>query len=108
MKQTIRAIHDHILVSDMDFGDQITKAGIILQSDNGKDRGIHPRWAKVYAVGPEQHDVEIGQWVLVEHGRWTRGHKINNDTIRRVEFEAILVVSDEAPDPADIMLGIEN
>ncbi len=110
---SIRAIHDHVLVTDMDFGDQTTESGIILQSDNGKSRGIHPRWAKVYGIGPDQTDVAVGQWILIEHGRWTRKLKItdkqtNNEIeLRRVEVEAILLVSDAPPNPADILFGQE-
>jgi hypothetical protein len=73
--------------------------------DDGKTDGIRPRWAKVYAIGPEQHDVGVGQWVLVEHGRWSRGIKIIQDgkeiTIRRADPEAIIFVSDEEPENID-------
>ena len=113
MTQKIRAVQDHILVSNMNFGDQTTASGIVLQSDNGKSHGIYPRWGKVYAVGDKQTDVKIGQWILVEHGRWTRDVIITdenniNHEIRRVENEAILVVSDEPPNPDDIRFGIIN
>jgi hypothetical protein len=53
----------------------------------------------VYAVGPEQKEIQVGQWVCVEHGRWTRGVKIEDltgeHTIRRVDNDAIMMVSDE-------------
>ena len=67
------AIKDHVIVADMDFGERVTKGGIIKLEDDGKDEGIRPRWGRVYSVGPEQKDVKIGEWVLVKHGRWTRG-----------------------------------
>jgi co-chaperonin GroES (HSP10) len=106
----LRPIQAHILVRDMNFGEQITNSGIILQSDNGKAHGVHPRWAKVYAVGSEQKDVSIGQWVLIEHGRWTRGIKIEDDEgekiIRKIDTKCMLMVSDEAP-PEDAMIGRE-
>ncbi len=105
---SIRAVQDHVIVAEMDFGDQVTASGLILQSDNGKSRGIHPRWGKVYATGPKQTDVKIGQWILVEHGRWTREYKMDDVELRRVENEAILLVSDDAPNPADIMFGPAN
>ena len=42
-----------------------------------------------------------GQWILVAHGRWTRGIEIEDDTgvhtIRRVDADDILLVSDEQP-----------
>jgi hypothetical protein len=52
-------------------------------------------------VGPEQHDVEIGQWICVAHGRWTRGIEIEDDqsvkTLRRIDPNDILLVSDTPP-----------
>jgi co-chaperonin GroES (HSP10) len=91
-------IRDKVLVSDMNFDSQKTLSGIIIPSDNGKVRGIHPRWAKVFAVGPEQQEVKVGEWILIEHGRWTRGIDIEDETgeraIRRVDPNDILLVSD--------------
>lgn len=74
-------LKDKILITDMEFGLEQTKSGIILQSDNGKTTGIHPRWGRVWAVGPEQKDVEVGQWICIEHGRWTRTWEIEEDVI---------------------------
>ena len=100
--EKIRAIGDHVLVSDMGFTERLTQNGIIILNDNGKAEGIRPRWGRVYAVGPLQEDVQVGQWVCVAHGRWTRGVEIERadgtkDTIRRVDTNDILLVSDEEP-----------
>lgn len=99
-------LRDRVLISHMNFEGQKTKSGIIVLSDNGKVQGIHPRWGKVWAVGPEQKDVKIGEWVCVEHGRWTRGieHELENGEIielRMVDNNAILMSADEPP--ADIL-----
>ena len=72
-REQIKALHDDVLVYDMAFDVRLTNGGIFLLNDNGKGYGIRPRWGRVYATGPEQQDVTVGQWVLVEHGRWTRG-----------------------------------
>jgi co-chaperonin GroES (HSP10) len=101
------AVGNRVLVTDMHFGEQTTKGGIILGDDDGKTRGIYPRWAKVYDKGPRNTDpYEVGQWVLVEHGRWTRSVKVEvgNDEveIRMVEAESILAMSDEKPNDAQI------
>lgn len=97
----LRALHDWVLVEDMNFDERITTGGIILMNDNGKGTGIRPRWGRIYATGPEQHHVAVGQWILVAHGRWTRGIEIEDDTgvhtIRRVDAHDILLVSDEQP-----------
>lgn len=104
----IRALRDDVIVSDMDFGELTLKSGIVLRSDNGQAHGVKPRWGKVYKVGPEQKDVTVGQWVLVEHGRWTRKLKIDDGEgvkeIQKVEVKAILAVSDEPPTAEDILI----
>jgi co-chaperonin GroES (HSP10) len=102
VKGKLRPIRDHVLISDMEFDELKTESGIVIPSQDGKDTGIRPRWGKVYAIGPEQQDVKVGQWIYVEHGRWTRGIKIQDDSgdeliIRRVDNNNILLQSDEKP-----------
>jgi co-chaperonin GroES (HSP10) len=105
----VRAIRDHVIVTDMDFGEMVTDSGIVIQSDNAKAHGIKPRWGRVYKVGPEQQDVQVGQWVLVEHGRWTRKFTIDDGEgkkdIQRVDVPAMLAVTDEKP--SDFYIGTE-
>jgi co-chaperonin GroES (HSP10) len=107
---SLTPLNDNVIVIDMNFGEQKSAGGIVLQSDNGKAHGVHPRWAKVYAVGPEQKDVSVGQWILIDHGRWTRGIKIEDSdgekVIRKVEVKSMLMVSDEQP-PEDALIGRE-
>jgi hypothetical protein len=99
----IKALKDTIIVSDMAFDVRISRGGIWLPNDNGTGAGIRARWGRVYAVGPEQQDVSVGQWILVSHGRWTRGLDIEDEsgkrTIRRVDPEDVLMVSDDAECP---------
>jgi co-chaperonin GroES (HSP10) len=109
-KIKVRALSKDILVVDMDMGDMTTSSGIVIQSDNGKAHGVKPRWAKVYKVGSEVDiDVKVGQWVLIEHGRWTR--KINIDDgegvkdFQKVEIKSIMAVADERPN--DFYIGQE-
>jgi len=104
---TPRAVGDRVLVTDMYFGEQTTKGGIILTNDDGKTRGIYPRWAKVYSKGPENKDeYEIGHWILIEHGRWTRAISIDTGEgefdIRMVDKDCILAYSDEKPESVSI------
>lgn len=92
-------LRDNIIVSDMAFDERISHGGIVLLNDDMKSSGIRPRWAKVYAVGPDQKDVNVGQYILISHGRWTRGIKIEDDTgvhvIRKVDNNDVLMVSDQ-------------
>jgi hypothetical protein len=87
----------------MVFDERISTGGIVLLNDNGKGNGIRPRWGRVYAVGPEQKDVNVGDWVLVAHGRWTRGLDLEDEsgqlTIRKIDPKDILLVSDDEECP---------
>tara|TARA_B110000503_G_C6992211_1_gene347835 strand:- start:63 stop:470 length:408 start_codon:yes stop_codon:yes gene_type:complete len=111
IKGTPRAVGNRVLVTDMHFGEQTTKGGIIIKSDDGTTRGVYPRWAKVYSKGPQnKDDYAVGNWILVEHGRWTRGITIAGENgadfiVRMVETESILAYSDEKPE--GISIGAE-
>lgn len=98
--EKVKAIHDYVLVADMPFEERKTSAGIVIINDDGKSSGIRPRWAKVFSVGPDQHDIKVGEWVCVAHGRWTRGVTIetpdNTHVIRRIDPNDVLLVSDVA------------
>jgi co-chaperonin GroES (HSP10) len=101
-------IRDNVLVTDMNFDIRISKGGIVLPSDDGKSEGVRHRWGRVWSIGPDQKDVKVGEWILLEHGRWTRGVKVeleNGDEIiiRRADINAILMVTDE--DPGDNTFG---
>ena len=95
---TFKPLHAGVLVRQMKFDQITTKGGIIIPGDDGELRGIHPRWAEVIAVGREQDDVQVGQWVLVAHGRWSRGFTLNGEESRTVDPKDILGISDTPPD----------
>jgi len=83
---------------------------IILRDDNGKDHGIRPRWAKVWKVSEDIDYVKTGQWILVEHGRWTLAISVKKDDgsefkFNKIDPNGIMCVSDEQPeDVADVDL----
>lgn len=101
----LRALNDHIIVRDMHFGMRQLSSGLLLPNDDAKTEGIRPRWARVYAVGPKQQDVKPGQWIFIEHGRWSRGLEVEIDgetfTVRRVDPTCVIFVSDEEPGSDD-------
>ena len=92
-------LKDSVVVHKMEFGERFSQAGLILPNDDMKSSGIRPRWARIYAVGPDQKDLEVGQWIYIAHGRWTRGVKIEDSEgvqiVRKVDNKDILLVSDE-------------
>ena len=111
IKGKLRPLRNTVLVSDMGFEEQTTASGIVIQSDDGKSHGVKPRWARVWAIGPEQTEVKLGEWIYIEHGRWTRGIKVEDNgediVIRRVDTDAILLQADEKPNDVYMAKGIE-
>ena len=95
----IRPIRDHVLIKGMEFSERLSRGGLIIPTDNGRSEGIRPRWGEVVAVGPEQKDIKPGEFVLVSHGRWTRGVTMDLDgnevELRRVDTNDILAISDD-------------
>ena len=110
VKGKIRAVKNRVLVSDMYFGEQRTASGLIISDDDGKTRGIYPRWGKVHAKGPENNDeYQIGDWILIEHGRWTRSFSIDEGDgvkeLRMVDPDCILMYNHEKP--SGVVIGAE-
>jgi len=112
VENDIKPLKKRVLVSDMHFGETKTKGGIILTDDDGSESGIHPRWGKVYAIGDQQEDVTVGQWVMVSHGRWSRGFKVKKEglelEVRMIDENDILLVSDEEPEQNRTKAGYVN
>ena len=109
-KGNLKAIGDRVLVSDMYFGEQKTAGGLIIKDDDGTTRGIYPRWAKVYSKGPSnKDDYEVGDWILIEHGRWTRSMCLETDNgdleLRMVDTDCVLAYSKDKPN--DVQIGAE-
>ena len=106
----VRPLSKDLLVINMDMGEMTTSGGIVIQSDDGKAHGVKPRWAQVYKVGSECGiNVKEGQWILIEHGRWTRKIKIDDGEsekeFQKVEVKSIIAVADEKPN--DFYIGQE-
>lgn len=106
----IQPTKNNVLVKDMEFGERQTLGGIIIIDDDKKGQGIRPRWAEVVAIGPKQEDVKTGEYILVAHGRWTRGLDMTDEngettTVRLVDPKDILMSSDELP-KEDLTFGI--
>ena len=96
----ITPIKDKVIISDMNFGEMVTSSGIVITSTDAKRSGVIPRWGKVWAVGPDQTDVKVGEWVLMEHGRWSRTIEYENadgsiTELRLADLAGMMLVSDE-------------
>ena len=86
MKEKLRPLRDNVILTNLETGERISAGGIVIPDDNAKEHGVRARWAQVYAVGPEQKDVKVGEWVLMQHGRWTRGADIKLEGSEKFRF----------------------
>ena len=98
----IKPLRDKIFGVILDVGEITTKAGIILQSDVGKEG--RPRWFKVEAAGPDATDVKNGDYVLVATGRWSYSLKRLSDGVelRDIEYDGILAVANKDNMPSEL------
>jgi co-chaperonin GroES (HSP10) len=103
MAKTLQPILDQVLVGNLESGDSVSRGGIIIRDDIGKEHGIRPRWAQVLAVGPDNEEIKAGEWVLLENGRWTAGVVLRDDDgndirIHKADYpKGVLGVSSEKP-----------
>lgn len=106
--EVIEALPNKIIAYDIERGSQITQGGIMLGDDNGKTRGIRPRWLKVYAVGKNIADfIKPEMWILVKHGRWSRCIEYMGLQLQEVEPCSILAISDSPEKPDFRSIGNE-
>ena len=108
--KSLRALKDTIIVHGMDFNERLSRGGVIIIDDDMKSAGIRPRWAQIYALGSNVDYLKVGQYIMISHGRWSRGQAIEDETgekvIRKVDPKDVLLVSDTEVD--DFTHGIEN
>jgi co-chaperonin GroES (HSP10) len=109
VKGNLKPLHARVAVTDMYFGEKVSASGLIIPSTDGKSSGVHPRWGKVYSKGPKNtDDFEVGQWILIEHGRWTRAITVEKDD--GSEFKVWVVdetgiIGWSADEPEEILVG---
>ena len=105
-KGNVRAKGEDVLVTNMYFGEEKSKGGIILRNDNGRVEGIRARWCQVYSIGPMsklKNDIKVGDWIMLEHGRWSRSINIvDNDGVewllQKADIDSILLSTQEEPE----------
>lgn len=97
----ITPIKDNIFGKMIDgFGLKTTSGGVILNEKDGTENAIRPRWFEVTHIGPDNVEFFIGEYVLVAHGRWSRGFqidKLDETKYYMLDLEEIFVKSDEYP-----------
>jgi len=100
MTKKVKAMRDKILAELVEkIGTEKTTAGgIILTEKDGTEEAVKPRWFKVYSLGDGIDWINEGAYVLVAHGRWSKGIKVDEElTIHLLDNKDCLMVSDTDP-----------
>jgi hypothetical protein len=99
--RTFTAVKDKVIgVLIEDFGLKKTASGLYLNDKDGSHESIKPRWFQVTHVGPDNKDFQVDDYVLVAHGRWSRGFTLDDETKTKyyhLDIEEILMISDKNP-----------
>ena len=98
--QNIRPLRGRVIGEIIDRGEKLTRGGIITLSDDRKEHGIRPRWFRVYSKSDEsKEDYNVGDYILVEHGRWSRefGNVGNEMGLCAIEEKSVMLTSTENP-----------
>lgn len=100
--QNLELTGSKILATDLEHGLTKTAGGILIKDDVGTNEGIRPRWAKIAKIGPDITEVSEGEWVLIEHGRWSYGFDVLDDSgetvkVWHIDSKAMLVASTADP-----------
>lgn len=95
---TIRPLPNKALGVVLGLEERVTRGGVIVQADDGKERGIRSRWIYIHSVGSKIDWLEPGQYAYVEHGRWSRAMDYDGMKLVNIDLEAVLGVQDEEPE----------
>lgn len=69
-----------------------SKFGIILTNQDLDSQMKYARWGKVLAIGPSVTDIEVGDLVLIESGKWSTAMKYEEKKYWRSLQDFVLAI----------------
>lgn len=79
----IECLPNTLYVEKIEYGEKTLKNGFIIPIETMDYQGhfVRPRWAKVLYKADNIKNVNVGDWVLINHGHWSSSIncKINNE-----------------------------
>lgn len=105
--EQIKPLKDTLWITNLQHG--LAKKGyVFIPDDNMKKTGIKPRYAQIYAVADNLKDIfKVGEWVLIDHGNWTRAMYIKGKDNKDIEvhlvpkasvYRGIKIITDKEPE----------
>ena len=104
----LKPLPGKLVCVSLEVGFRTSAGGIVLTDDNDMsagERGVRPRWFQVVNVNVDTNpdDIKIGDYVLVEHGRWSKRFTGSADmrevgnNYSIVEEKSVMMVSEDPP-----------
>ena len=99
MSSNIEAFRNYVIftfvenIYDGRFVNQ-TSGQIVLTSGD-LAQTTYPRWGKTTNVGPDVVGISVGDYVLIEPGKWTAHFHVDGKQYWKTDDEKVIVVSDE-------------
>ena len=70
-----------------------TESGLLITSADNNQTSF-PRWGHVISVGPDCVDIKVGDYILIEGGKWTTGFYLEEDRLWKTDIDQVMAVSD--------------
>lgn len=71
--EKIECLPNTMYVEKIEYGERKTKGGLVLMKEqmDYEGRFARPRWAKVRYKAENITNIEVGDWILINHGHWS-------------------------------------
>ena len=69
----IKCLDNTLYVENMEYGERTLKSGLLIPIETMDYQGhfVRPRWAKILYKAENIKNVNVGDWVLINHGHWS-------------------------------------
>lgn len=104
----IECLPDTLYVEKIEYGEKTLKNGFVIPTETMDYLGnfVRPRWAKILYKADNIKNVNIGDYILLSHGRWSSSIKCTIKGIQKTIWyispksykEGALAVSHKMPD----------
>jgi len=108
IKDHIECLDDTLYIEKIEYGERTLKNGFIIPTETMDHFGnfVRPRWAKVLYKADNIKNVNIGDYILLSHGRWSSGINCIINGIKKTIWyispssykEGALAISHKMPD----------
>lgn len=104
----IECLPDTLYVEKIEYGEKTLKNGFVIPTETMDYLGnfVRPRWAKILYKADNIKNVNVGDYILLSHGRWSSSIKCTIKGIQKTIWyispksykEGALAVSHKMPD----------